>query len=393
MGVKHLILISILLMYFSTVYSATLTPSVYKKLEKAQAAIQNGKSDVALDILFSVEKKAKERSMDKAMSWQLIGHVYVSRENYKEAINAYEKSLAQQSLEERIQFNIMRNLGQLYISQEYYEKGKEALLTWLANSKGKIGRAEAHILIANAYAELKNTSEAISHVKRAIALNKLTPENWYQMLLGLYYQTEQYVECINLLKKMLIIFPQQKRYWQQLAGIYINLGKEQDALMILQLAWKKGLLDGKKDILELSNLYASQGLPFEAANVLKSGLNENLIENDFENWQRVANFYLQAKESHRSVNALEQRIKLAKSSDDYISAVKITMSAERWQLALKIIERAKKEKLDKADDLSFLNGIILFELNELQQAKYQFSKLVSSKKYKNEVSQWLEYLE
>ena len=387
-------LLFVTLLIFSCSVSATLSPSVYKMLERAQKAIQDGKSDQTLKSLLKLEKRTKRASMDKAMTWQLIGHIYVSLDNYPDAIAAYENSLSQKSLDDQIQHSIKRNLGQLYIAQNQFKEGREMLLEWLKAEKNNKNKAEVHILIANASTELDDIPDAITHVEKAIALRKKeTSENWYQMLLGLYYQSEQFNQCIDVLNKMIVLFPQQLRYWQQLAGIYINLEQEDKALTTLQLAWKDGLIVEERDVMDLSNLYINQNLPLEAADVLLQGLQKEQVEAKFSYWQRVANFYMQARENERALEVLEQSTKYISEGDDLIPLIKIYVVAEKWQKALDTISMTRDYKVTQSDELAYFHGIALVETGGIEEARKKFLQVGKSGKYADDASQWLNYLE
>ncbi len=397
MKLKHLahgLLFILQLLVISPAFAKniTLTPSVYKKLERAQKALQNNQYQSVLDLLLPITKKTKKNSLNQAMSWQLIGHAYASQNNTLKAIEAYESALTQNTLQDSLKKPIVINLGQLYIGEKKYQKGIALLKQLLESEKANSDNANIHILVANGYYELNQFTAAIPHVQRAIEFNKSDKESWHQLLVSLYFELKKFEHAAKQLEKTILIFPDKKLYWKQLASIYMQLSEDKKALKILQLAWQKDLLTEEQDILDLSNLYALQDLPFEAALVLQTGLDNKTIVSNFKLWDRLSRLYLLAKEQNRAIKAMEKAITFSNKADDYLTLARIYMADEQWFNAQKILEMALTKQPSNPSEIKYFYAIVLFEQGENKKSRQLFSDLLTDKKLITKVEPWMTYV-
>ena len=396
MNVKIVILFNLLLSLLilpTWAKSSTLTSSTYKKLERAQKELQSSQYQSAIDMLLPVIQKSKKNSLDRAMSWQLIGHAYASQNNYPKAIEAYEKALAQNSLHDSLKKSVIVNLGQLYMAENKYQQGITLLEQLIISDKTEHNNhSNIHILIANGHYELNQFNAAVPHVKKAIELSKKPEETWHQLLLSLYFELKQFDNSARQLEKMTHLFPSKKLYWKQLSSIYMQTKQEKKALKALQLAWQKNLLNEEQDIIDLSNLYALQELPFEAATVLQHGLDSHIIASSFKHWERLSRLYLIAKEQKRAILAMEKAVTFSNNGDDHLTLARIYMADEQWKKAQEILKIARTKELTNPKGLEYFYAIVLFEQGEQKKSKELFSDLLNDEKFSAKVKPWMEYL-
>ncbi len=370
---------------------STLSSGVYKKLERAQTQLQENQYQSVIDLLQPVIRRSKKQSLARAMSWQLIGHAYASQYNYAQAINAYEKALAQNALKDTLKKPVVVNLGQLYLSEKKYKQGIELLNAFLKEDENT--NSNLHILIANAYYELKQFKAATPHVKKAIASSQRLEESWHQLLLSLYYEQKEYQLSAEQLEKMTRLFPTKTRYWKQLSSFYVLLKQEKKALKTLQLAWRKKLLIEEKDLVDLANLYALQNLPYEAAQVLRDGLTKSqIIASTFESWDRLAKFYLLAREQKQAIAAMEKAMPHSTDPKDNLTLARIYMADEQWQKARAVLEQVDEARDPGFNERQYFLAIILFELEKYEKANVLFSKLVEDEKFSKKAKPWQVFL-
>ncbi len=396
MNIKKFILFNLLLSLLilpTWAKSSTLTSSTYKKLERAQKELQSSQYQSTIDMLLPVIQKSKKDSLDRAMSWQLIGHAYASQNYYPKAIEAYENALAQNSLHDSLKKSVIVNLGQLYMAEKKYQQGITLLERLIISDKTENNNnSNIHILIANGYYELNQFKVAVPHVKKAIALSKKPEETWHQLLLSLYFELKQFDNSAKQLEKMTLLFPDKKLYWKQLSSIYIQIKQENKALKTLQLAWQKDLLIEEQDIIDLSNLYALQELPFEAATVLQHGLESSIVVSSFKQWDRLSRLYLLAKEQKRAILTMEKAITFSNNGDDHLTLARIYMADEQWKKAQEILEIALTKKSITSKEFEYFYAIVLFEQGEHKKSRELFTHLLDGKKFRSKVKPWVTYL-
>src|SRR5690606_38824246 len=104
-------------------HASSLTPAVYAALEKAQNLLVAGKGAEALPQLEKLLQRTRQGSLDRAMTWQLIGHTHSDAGDDPAAIAAYQQALQQDSLPASLQRAVIGNLAQLHIRQEQFQEG------------------------------------------------------------------------------------------------------------------------------------------------------------------------------------------------------------------------------------------------------------------------------
>ena len=371
--------------------STTVSPSLYKKLSKAEKLIEKKAYSKAQQIISKALGSAKKGSYEEAIVLRTSASIYALQEKYSRAANALSKCLALKTLPEKQEQQALLNLGQIYMAMEQYSKAVKVLRPWLL-SNPKPG-AQISILLANAYAQLKQYRKALPYVEQAIKTTKKPAESWYQLNLALLYELENYSAAAGVLQRLVARYPDKKQYWSQLASVYQQLKNYKKAVSIRSLAYKKGLTTSEKEILELVNLYSLVDLPYKTAQLLKTEINSGRVTGNSKNWEMLANAWTQAKEFDYATQALEKASKLNPKGRLYQQLGRIYVEQEKWALAVKALNKAlQKGNLKQLGNAHLLLGMSYYEQEKLKQARQAF---VKARKYKNTskaARQWLDYI-
>ena len=156
----------------------------------------------------------------------------------------------------------------------------------------------------------------------------------------------------------------------------------------------KGMLEKPEEFTNLASFYLYKQNPVMSANVLEKAIaNENILFTTA-NAKLLADSWLYAKESSRSLDVLKDSlidspndIKLAKQYVD------IAFSAFKWNEVISGIERVKKLNITDNGKYQLMQGIAYFELNKIQEAQESFTNASKSQKYADSGVAWLEYLQ
>ncbi|MCK5188560.1 MAG: tetratricopeptide repeat protein, partial [Methylococcales bacterium] len=197
-----------------------------------------------------------------------------------------------------------------------------------------------NVLLANAYAQLKQFGKALPHIKRAIARSKKPEESWYQLNLAIYFELENYSAAAGVLKSLVRLYPDKKAYWHQLSSVYQQLKQYKKAVSIKHLAYQKGFISSEKDVLELVNLFLYVGSPYKAAKVLTEGIKYKKIKSNSKNWETLAYAWRMAKEFDSAVKALETASKLNDKGSLYQQLGQIYVEQEKWSQAITSLNKA-----------------------------------------------------
>ncbi len=371
----------------STVVSA----SLYRKLSKVEKLIDKKAYSKARKTLMNALGSVKKGTYEEAVVLRTLASVYAMQEQYSQAAKYLSKALALEVLPEKQRQQALLNLGQIYMALGKYAKAVKILQPVLkANSKLD---AQMAILLANAYTQLKQYHKALPYVEQAIRMSKKPPESWYQLNLALLYELGRYSAAASILEQLIAKFPEKKQYWMQLSSVYQQLKQYKKALAIRDLAYRKGLITKQKEILDLVNLYLYVDLPYKAARLLQTEINNKRVKGTSKNWELLANAWTQAKEYKKATQALEKASSLNPKGTLYQQLGRIYVEQENWPAAINALTKAlQKGGLKDPGNAYLLLGMSYYELKKINKAKHAFIQAKKYKKTRKSARQWLDYI-
>ncbi len=371
--------------------SPTISPRLYKKLQKTELLIAKKSYQQAeqklKDILATVDKKSYER----ATVLRSLSSVYALKGQYSKASEALSQCLSLNVLPADQKQHAVLNLGQLYMAAEQYGKAIKTLEPYLAGNP-KLD-TQINVLVANAYAQLKHYRKALPYIKKAIAGSKKPQESWYQLNLAIYFELNNYSSAAGILKTLIRIYPDKKTYWKQLSSIYQQLKQYKKAVAVQHLAYKKGFINTEKSLLDFANLLVYINSPYKAAKLIKTEIDRKNIKNNSKNWETLANTWMMAKEFDHAIKALEIASKINPKGRLYQQLGQIHVEQEQWNKAIIALKKAiNKGGLKDMGNSYLLIGLSYYQLNNIKQAKKYFLSASQYSKNKKSALQWLAYI-
>ncbi len=368
----------------------TISPGLYKRISQAEKLIGEKSYASAGSSLQKALAAVEKGSYEHAVVLRSLTTLHAVQGHYVMAAQSLKKALDLNVLTAKQRQESLLNLGQMYLATQQYAKAVKVLQPWTASNKAD---AEISALLANAYAQLKRYRQAVPHIKKAIALRKKPPENWYQLNLALYYELNDYASASKILTRLIRIYPHKKSYWNQLSSAYQQLKNYKKAVSIQHLAYKKGLLNSERELMALINLFAYVGSPYKAGRLLEDSVKNKSIAYNSKNWETLAQIWQQAKEFDKAIGALEKASKLNAKGRLYQQLGQIYIEQEKWQKAIAAFNNAlQKGGLKKIGSMHLLMGMSYFELNNFTKAQSAFRKAAQYQAQKKAALQWLDYI-
>lgn len=327
---------------------------------------------------------------DEAVTWQTLAHIYISTNDYRKAADCFIKSVKFDVLPENVTHEIFYNIAQLLAATSRYKESLEYLLPWFEREPSP--GADAHILAASVYYEMKDYIHMISHVQAAIKLSPKPDKTLYDMLLTGYYQTEDFKQAGNLLEKMIVLYPDDGNYWTQLAATYQLSKQYRKALAMYELALKKGLLD-ETNTLRLVHLYLQEDLPYKAASLLSEKIDTGFLQKTADNLELLANSWLLARETSNAITALSHLANIKNDPDIYYRIGRLHFDRENWEDAISSLEKAIKiDNPDKQAESYLLMGIAAYHLGQTTQSSRALNEALSREITREQAKWWLNKL-
>jgi tetratricopeptide (TPR) repeat protein len=376
--------------------AVSMSEQVYKRLSAVHELIGEKQNAEALEKLESLEKQ-RLSPYEQALIYQAYGYVYINKNDTKRAIEYFEKALATDALPNFAQQGMLYSLAGLYASEERYQDAIRTLTTWFKYEPDP--PADANILMASSYFELKQYDKALPWVQEAIkkraADGKEPKESWYQLELAAYFEGNRYNDAAKLLRRMLALWPNQSKYWKTLSGVYTTLEKDSEALALMMLAYEKGHLTEEKELLNLARLNLFLDIPFTAGVILEKEMNNGRIETNQKNLLLLKQCWSNSREYDRTIDVLQRLAEQSEDGEFDIEIAQILVEKTDWDGASAAARRAiDKGGLKKPGNAWLLLGMSLAEggnYNEAERALREAKKF-SENRINERAQGWLDYV-
>ncbi len=396
-GILRFVVVLVLVVY-SIVLSATsddipvtVSPAVYKQLQRIDALLEKSAYSKALQNLNTLLPETAEKSYAQAVIMRSMAAVYLRQGKFKKAAGALEKSLATGALPLDQKAQAQVNLGELYVAGGQYKKAIALLQAGIDRAKSPT--SEQYFTLANSYAQLKQYKKAIPYMNKAVKLAKKPKESWYKLLLAMHYESDDYSGAVPVLKKMIARFPTNKDYWFQLIGLHQQLNDYKKALAVNELAYREGFVSTPADILNLANMMLLQNTPYRAAELIEKEINTGRLQNSSKNWEQSANAWTDAREYDKAVAALKKAAALHPSGEYFYRLGRLFIEQGKWKNARAALLKAfEKGGLKDPGNAQILFGVSCYELHLTQKAVRAFNKAQNYKNTRKIGRQWLEFI-
>ena len=369
----------------------SVSTKTYNRLTEAQEFITNSQFAEAKVILDELKASVDDNSIDKALTYQLIGYTEMSQNKYPAAIKAFMETLRYEKLPEQLRINIGYMVAQLYAAEGEYDKALDFAREWFVTLEAPT--PEQYIFMANIFAQTKNYSEAVPYAVKAIDMSDAPKETWFQVLIASFFELKQYQNSEKYLKMAITNWPTKQAYWEQLASVYLIQDKMEPALVTLQLAWKGEWIEKESLIQNMVQLAVNEGIPEHAARMLTEAMDRDLIPEDEKYVDSLANAWLAAKEFDKAVASFEHLADLNGEAKPLEKVANIYMQQARYQEAEKAARTALNKETDKPGNLWFTLGMALASQERFDEGIDALRKAKAYEYSSRKAGQWIKYAE
>lgn len=373
---------------FSQSSKYQLSQQAQAELTSVQDLMQRNEFQTALEVLNTLQTAVRNQRYDLAITYQTIGYVYSNLNSNKEAIQAFTKAIQTGALPKSVNHEIEYIVAQLLISEGSYAQGMKYLSTWFRNEKNP--SAEAHYIAATAYYFLDNYKQMVYQARNAISKRKNAPASWYEILLSGYYETNDLIAAADLMETMLKNFPQRTQYWMQLAGIYLSIKKNQQALALMEVAYIKGIVNKHQELIQLAQTYLYMDMPYKAANLLSTEMENQQIKKTKETVKLLADSWFLARETEKGIDVLSAAITQIKDAEIYYRLGQLYVAQEDWNNAVKILNQTiQTTDFENIADAYLLLGVAALQGNDKSTSYRALNNALKYDSTKEQARQWM----
>ncbi|MDQ2069466.1 tetratricopeptide repeat protein [Natronospira bacteriovora] len=375
-----------------------MTQQTYNRLERIHDLMDEDEFEEALNRLGTARERA-QNDHERAIIAQLAGHLHIMLENYREALEEFERSVEfENGLPEDPLLNTISNIAQLHIQFENYEKTLDYVNRYLRIVENSDEKEDApsriYVIGAQANMSLDNMRAALPFITRAIELEDEPRESYYRVKRGIEFELEDYRAARGTLESMIGYWPDNMEYWFQLFSLNVELEEEERGLSVLKLAHRKGLFERETHYVNLYRMYMLQESPFEAGQVLQEGLDNGTVEHKVQHIEMLSRAWIQAQEHDRAVEVLNVLAEMKDTGDPELTIAQIAQERAHWEDAYSAAMRAyEKGGLDEPGRALLLAGRAAAEMKDYDEALAAFEAATNYEDARNQARQWLSYIE
>ncbi len=341
-------------------------------LNKAADYLNDGKDAQAQPYVEKV-LNGKASPYAQAFAHELLGGIYWNADKADQAIEEYKKALALNALPNNSQFDLLYRLAQTQLQSEKYQDALNTLADWEKQTNTQT--ADELALKANAYYRVDQFQQAIDTMKKAMSMTDKPNESWQQILMGSYFELNQYDEAAKIVQGQLQKNPTDKKLVNQLAQIYIQADKPAQAIDVLTKAKSDGLITSSDDYTQLAKLYAMADKPKDGAATLKEGFAKNILQDSYDNNKLLGDLCMQAEDDACAVDAYTKASPQAKDGNvDYQLGYLLFYSGKAKEAVDALSRALSKGGLRQEGETYLLRGDAENELNQSAAALADWEK-------------------
>lgn len=344
-----------------------------KDLNKAADLLNDSKADEAEPLVQKVLANEKASKYAQAFARQLLAQIYWEKDKSAEAIAEYRKAIELDALPNDAHFQVLYQIAQLQVQDEKYADALATLDQWEKQTGATTGDELA--LKANAYYRTDKFQEAVDTMKKALAMSDKPNDSWTQILMASYFELNQFDQAAQVVQAQLDKNPTDKKLLNQLATIYLQADKPQQALDLLSKAKSQGLISTSEDYMQLAKLYAAADKYKEASATLKEGLDKGVLKPSYDVYKLQGDVCVQAEDDPCAIDAYTKASPQAKDGNVDYQLGYLLFYSDRSKDAAEALGRAiTKGGLRQEGEAYLLRGDAENDLNESSAALADWQK-------------------
>jgi len=373
--------------------AASVTPSkrVADRLMKANEFIEADKYDDALKVIDDLASKRNLTPADTAQVHRFRGYILQAKGKLEQVPPEFQLSLEQGALDPLAEQQMMYSLAGIYTQLGKFDKALEVINRWFEGAQQPT--ADAYFLKAMILVQQEKFKEALEPARTAVEMADKPRESWLLLLVSVYSQLQDYAKVADTLELLISSNPKKKQYWVQLAAVQNVLERESRALATLRLAHEGNLLTDDREYRQLARLLFLRDLPYQCAQIIKEGIDKQVVKADAESYRLMSNCFLAAREGDAALEPLAKAGELAPDGEMYMLLGQLHLQRDRFEPALEALHKAlAKATPAQKGSVQLMIGVAQLGADRLDEAERAFQAAANDKKVQSAAQSYLKFL-
>jgi len=346
-------------------------------------------------------------SYDEALILDMKAKIHAMTNEFGKAIPPWERAIQISDqfnyFPERQTLETVSLLAQLYaqegsqskdpaLQQQYFTKAISYFRRFFEKTPKPTPEntmAFASILYYKAIADPNNVDQTALREAREIVEKGLSSavkprEGFYQLLLTLQQQQNDFAGSAEILELLLKQSPNKRDFWQLLMATYLQLSDKarEDptlsreflvrAIVTAERAQALGFLNTPKDNMNLVSLYLMANQFTKGTELLYNGMKGGKIESEPNNWRVLGRYYLEANLNTEAIKVLQEAANLFPQNGEIeLQLAQIFVQIEKPSDALRHAKAAIAKgnfESTKPFSVHYLIAYTAYELGDLEES-------------------------
>ncbi len=279
---------------------------------------------------------------DKSIAAQLASQAAYNLDDTPATMAYLKQALELNGLDNNSHYQLLYMLGGMQLQEDQYAEGLATLDRYFAETKSV--KPEELALKGQGLYQAERYAEAIPVLKQAIETAPEPKDNWQQLLMASYAEVGQSGEATQMAEKIAAKSPNDKKAQMNLANVYLQADKYDQAAAILEKLRNSGQMTEDKDYRQLYATYANMdGKEKEVIAVINDGMQKGVLKPDQQTYLALAQSYYYSEQIGPAIEAWQKAAPLSKDGETYLNLAKVLWQEDRIPEA----KQAAKAALDK----------------------------------------------
>ena len=286
---------------------------------------------------------------DKAVASQLASQAAYNLDDMPGTIAYLKQAVQLNALDNNNHYQLMYMLAGLQLQEDQLADGIATLDRYFAETKSQ--KPEELALKGQALYQQEKYAEAIPVLKQAIESSPEPKDNWQQLLMASYAEAGQAGEATQMAEKIAAKSPGDKKAQMNLASVYLQADKYDQAAAILEKLRNSGQMTDEKEYRQLYTTYANMdGKEKEVIAVINDGMQKGVLKPDQQTYLALAQSYYYSDQIPPAIEAWQKAAPLSKDGETYLNLAKVLWQENRIPEAKQAAKSALEKGVKKPEE-------------------------------------------
>ena len=325
------------------------SPKLASKLQKLFEVYKKDDFAKTREQADEILANAAATNYDKAVAAQLASQAAYNLDDSDATIAYLKQAIELNALDNNNHYQLMYMLAGVQMQEDQFSLGLSTIDRYFAETKSQ--KPDELALKGQGLYQAERYAEAIPVLKQAIETSTEPKDNWQQLLMASYAETGQTADAVQMAEKIAAQSPADKKAQMNLANVYLQADKYEQAAAVLEKLRASGQLTDEQDYRQLFATYSNMdGKEKEVVSVINEGMQKGIMKPDQQTYLALAQAYYYSDQIAPAIDAWQKAAPLSKDGETYLNLAKVLWQegrvSEAKQAAKTALEKGVKKPAD-----------------------------------------------